>query len=152
MLSPLSGRADRGYPPLSLLAFRLALLHKRQLESFTAYHKGNLSFLVGNGKVRNIKVAVMLHEVRKLRNNPALSSVRFAFSLGELIRRRRFARSRMGELSGNLFLFGGKVIFSFFARFNRLIVCKNILRFLFIGKHFLDTLKTFCVCDSTCYC
>ena len=72
MLSPLSGRADRGYPPLSLLAFRLALLHKRQLESFTAYHKGNLSFLVRDGKVRNIKVTVVFHELRSSAIMPPL--------------------------------------------------------------------------------
>lgn len=148
MLSPLSGRADRGYPPLSLLAFRLALLHKRQLESFTAYHKGNLSFLVRDSKVRNIKVTVVFHELRKLRNNAPLGCVRLAFSLGELVRRGRFPRSCMGILLCDFQLIRRQVIFRFFACFYRLIIGENILRFFLVWKHSLDTLKAFSVCYS----
>lgn len=148
MLSPLSGRADRGYPPLSLLAFRLALLHKRQLESFTAYHKGNLSFLVRDSKVRNIKVTVVFHELRKLRNNAPLGCVRLAFSLGKLVRRGRFPRSCMGVLLCGFQLIRRQVIFRFFACFYRLIIGENILRFFLIWKHSLDTLKAFSVCYS----
>ena len=148
MLSPLSGRADRGYPPLSLLAFRLALLHKRQLESFTAYHKGNLSFLVRDGKVRNIKVTVVFHELRKLRNNAPLSCVRLAFSLGELVRRGCFPRSCMGILLCGFQLIRRQVISRFFACFYRLIIGENILRFFLVWKHSLDTLKAFSVCYS----
>lgn len=148
MLSPLSGRADRGYPPLSLLAFRLALLHKRQLESFTAYHKGNLSFLVRDGKVRNIKVTVVFHELRKLRNNAPLSCVRLAFSLGELVRRGCFPRSCMGILLCGFQLIRRQVIFRFFACFYCLIIGENILRFFLVWKHSLDTLKAFSVCYS----
>lgn len=148
MLSPLSGRADRGYPPLSLLAFRLALLHKRQLESFTAYHKGNLSFLVRNSKVRNIKVTVVFHELRKLRNNTPLGCVRLAFSLGKLVRRGRFPRSCMGILLCGFQLIRRQVIFRFFACFYRLIIGENILRFFLVWKHSLDTLKAFSVCYS----
>ena len=148
MLSPLSGRADRGYPPLSLLAFRLALLHKRQLESFTAYHKGNLSFLVRDSKVRNIKVTVVFHELRKLRNNAPLSCVRLAFSLGELVCRGRFPRSCMGILLCGFQLIRRQVIFRFFACFYRLIIGENILRFFLVWKHSLDTLKAFSVCYS----
>lgn len=148
MLSPLSGRADRGYPPLSLLAFRLALLHKRQLESFTAYHKGNLSFLVRDGKVRNIKVTVVFHELRKLCNNAPLSCVRLAFSLGELVRRGRFPRSCMGILLCGFQLIRRQVIFRFFACFYRLIIGENVLRFFLVWKHSLDTLKAFSVCHS----
>ena len=148
MLSPLSGRADRGYPPLSLLAFRLALLHKRQLESFTAYHKGNLSFLVRDGKVRNIKVTVVFHELRKFRNNAPLSCVRLAFSLGELVRRGRFPRSCMGILLCGFQLIRRQVIFRFFACFYRLIIGENILRFFLVWKHSLNTLKAFSVCYS----
>lgn len=147
MLSPLSG-ADRGYPPLSLLAFRLALLHKRQLESFTAYHKGNLSFLVRDGEVRNIKVAVVFHELRKFRNNAPLGCVRLAFSLGELVRRGRFPRSCMGILLCGFQLIRRQVIFRFFACFYRLIIGENILRFFLVWKHSLDTLKAFSVCYS----
>jgi len=148
MLSPLSGRADRGYPPLSLLAFRLALLHKRQLESFTAYHKGNLSFLVRDGKVRNIKVTVVFHELRKFRNDAPLSCVRLAFSLGELVRRGRFPRSCMGILLCGFQLIRRQVIFRFFACFYRLIIGENILRFFLVWKYSLDTLKAFSVCYS----
>lgn len=148
MLSPLSGRADRGYPPLSLLAFRLALLHKRQLESFTAYHKGNLSFLVRDGKVRNIKITIVFHELRKLRNNAPLGCVRLAFSLGELVRRGRFPRSCMGILLCGFQLIRRQVIFRFFACFYRLIIGENILRFFLVWKHSLDTLKAFSVCYS----
>ena len=148
MLSPLSGRADRGYPPLSLLAFRLALLHKRQLESFTAYHKGNLSFLVRDGKVRNIKVTVVFHELRKFRNNAPLGCVRLAFSLGELVRRGCFPRSCMGILLCGFQLIRRQVIFRFFACFYRLIIGENILRFFLVWKHSLDTLKAFSVCYS----
>lgn len=148
MLSPLSGRADRGYPPLSLLAFRLALLHKRQLESFTAYHKGNLSFLVRDSKVRNIKVTVVFHELRKLRNNAPLGCVRLAFSLGELVCRGRFPRSCMGILLCGFQLIRRQVIFRFFACFYRLIIGENILRFFLVWKYSLDTLKAFSVCYS----
>lgn len=148
MLSPLSGRADRGYPPLSLLAFRLALLHKRQLESFTAYHKGNLSFLVCDGEVRNIKVTVVFHELREFRNNAPFGCVRLAFSLGELVRRGRFPRSCMGILLCSFQLIRRKVIFRFFACFYRLIIGENILRFFLVWKHSLDTLKAFSVCYS----
>lgn len=148
MLSPLSGRADRGYPPLSLLAFRLALLHKRQLESFTAYHKGNLSFLIRDSKVRNIKVTVVFHELRKLRNNAPLGCIRLAFSLGELVRCGRFPRSCMGILLCGFQLIRRQVIFRFFACFYRLIIGENILRFFLVWKHSLDTLKAFSVCYS----
>ena len=148
MFSPLSGRADRGYPPLSLLAFWLALLHKRQLESFTAYHKGNLSFLVRDGKVRNIKVTVVFHELRKFRNNAPLGCVRLAFSLGELVRRGRFPRSCMGILLCGFQLIRRQVIFRFFACFYRLIIGENVLRFFLVWKHSLDTLKAFSVCYS----
>lgn len=148
MLSPLSGRADRGYPPLSLLAFRLALLHKRQLESFTAYHKGNLSFLVRDSKVRNIKVTVVFHELRKLRNNAPLSCVRLAFSLGELVRRGRFPRSCMGILLCGFQLIRRQIIFRFFTCFYCLVIGENILRFFLVWKHSLDTLKAFSVCYS----
>lgn len=148
MLSPLSGRADRGYPPLSLLAFRLALLHKRQLESFTAYHKGNLPFLVRDGKVRNIKVTVVFHELRKFRNNAPLGCVRLAFSLGKLVCRGRFPRSCMGILLCGFQLIRRQVIFRFFACFYRLIIGENILRFFLVWKHSLDTLKAFSVCHS----
>ena len=139
---------DRGYPPLSLLAFRFALLHKRQLESFTAYHKGNLSFLVRDGKVRNIKVTVVFHELRKLRNNAPLSCVRLAFSLGKLVRRGRFPRSCMGILLCGFQLIRRQVIFRFFACFYRLIIGENVLRFFLVWKHSLDTLKAFSVCHS----
>ena len=148
MLSPLSGRADRGYPPLSLLAFRLALLHKRQLESFTAYHKGNLSFLVRDSKVRNIKVTVVFHELRKFRNNAPLGCIRLAFSLGEFVRRGRFPRSCMGIFLCGFQLIRRQVIFRFFACFYRLIIGENILRFFLVWKHSLDTLKAFSVCYS----
>lgn len=148
MLSPLSGRADRGYPPLSLLAFRLALLHKRQLESFTAYHKGNLPFLVRDGEVRNIKVTVVFHELRKFRNNAPLSCVRLAFSLGELVCCGRFPRSCMGILLCGFQLIRRQVIFRFFACFYRLIIGENVLRFFLVWKHSLDTLKAFSVCHS----
>lgn len=148
MLSPLSGRADRGYPPLSLLAFRLALLHKRQFESFTAYHKGNLSFLVRDGKVRNIKVTVVFHELRKLRNNTPLSCVRLALSLGKLVCRGRFPRSRVGILLCGFQLIRRQVIFRFFTCFYCLIIGENILRFFLVWKNSLDTLKAFSICYS----
>lgn len=147
-LSLLSGRGGIGVSRPYLLAFRLALLHKRQLESFTAYHKGNLSFLVRDGKVRNIKVTVVFHELRKLRNNAPLSCVRLAFSLGELVRRGRFPRSCMGILLCGFQLIRRQVIFRFFACFYRLIIGENILRFFLVWKHSLDTLKAFSVCYS----
>lgn len=123
-------------------------MHKRQLESFTAYHKGNLSFLVRDSKVRNIKVTVVFHELRKLRNNAPFSCVRLAFSLGELVRRGRFPRSCMGILLCGFQLIRRQVIFRFFACFYRLIIGENVLRFFLVWKHSLDTLKAFSVCYS----
>lgn len=148
MLSPLSGRGGIGVSRPYPLTFRLALLHKRQLESFTAYHKGNLSFLIRDSKVRNIKVTVVFHELRKLRNNAPLGCVGLAFSLGELIRRGRFPRSRMGVFLCGFQLIRRQVIFRFFACFYCLVIGENILRFFLVWKHSLDTLKAFSVCYS----
>ena len=150
MLSLLSGRGGIGVSRPYPLTFRLALLNQRQLESFSPNHKGNLSFLIGDSKVRNIKVTVVFHEVRKLGNNAALGCVGLALSLGELVRRRRFACSRMGVLLCGFQFVRRQVIFCLFTCFYRLIIGENILRFFLVREHSLDTLKAFCVCYSLC--